>query len=53
MVFFCGAGISVPTGLPSFPRLVELLFEKLGIVPGPQREEDDRTGGVRRSPGPS
>ena len=33
MVFFCGAGISVPTGLPSFPRLVERLFDSLNISP--------------------
>ena len=31
VVFFCGAGISKPAGLPSFKRLVELLFENLNL----------------------
>lgn len=33
MVFFCGAGISVPSGLPSFPRLVQRLYESLNVSP--------------------
>ena len=33
MVFFCGAGISVPTGLPSFRGLVHSLYESLRISP--------------------
>lgn len=33
VVFFCGAGISVPTGLPSFPRLVQQLYESLNVAP--------------------
>ena len=31
MVFFCGAGISVPTGLPSFRRLVDQLYASLNV----------------------
>ena len=31
LVFFCGAGISVPTGLPGFKGLTEHAFEKCGI----------------------
>jgi len=30
VVFFCGAGISVPAGLPSFEGLVDSKYEKLG-----------------------
>lgn len=39
MVFFCGAGISVPTGLPGFRCLVRQVYESLGISPtsGEQR----------------
>lgn len=33
MVFFCGAGISVPTGLPSFPALVRCLYASLHLSP--------------------
>ena len=32
MVFFCGAGISVPAGMPSFRRLVDSLYESLNTV---------------------
>lgn len=31
VVFFCGAGISMPAGLPSFKRLVELLYQNLNL----------------------
>ena len=30
VVFFCGAGISYPAGLPSFEGLTRRLFEDLG-----------------------
>ena len=33
MVFFCGAGISVPTGLPGFRGLVQQLYPKLNASP--------------------
>lgn len=38
MVFFCGAGISVPTGLPSFPALVDHLYESLNVSHGPREK---------------
>src|SRR5437667_2640771 len=31
VVFFCGAGISYPAGLPGFKSLVECVRESLGI----------------------
>ena len=39
IVFFCGAGISVPTGLPSFPRLVERLYASLNVSLTPSEEK--------------
>lgn len=33
VVFFCGAGISCPAGLPTFRELVEKLFEAVGNPP--------------------
>ena len=38
VVFFCGAGISSPAGLPSFPRLVKRLYSDLGVDPNPVQE---------------
>src|SRR5258708_5845307 len=35
VVFFCGAGISYPAGLPGFRDLVKLVFQSLGEVPTP------------------
>lgn len=35
VVFFCGAGISYPAGLPGFKTLVEKLYEARRILPGP------------------
>ncbi|MFD0928973.1 anti-phage defense-associated sirtuin Dsr1 [Methylophilus glucosoxydans] len=32
VVFFCGAGISYPAGLPGFGGLVESIYEKVGTV---------------------
>lgn len=37
VVFFCGAGISVPAGLPTFSRLVKQLSDKLRV--GPSKKE--------------
>ena len=39
MVFFCGAGISVPTGLPSFRGLVQQLYASLNIFPTSREEK--------------
>jgi hypothetical protein len=33
IVFFCGAGISYPAGLPGFRRLVELIYTELPTTP--------------------
>lgn len=33
VVFFCGAGISYPAGLPGFRGLVNDLFDELGVIP--------------------
>ncbi len=35
VVFFCGAGISYPAGLPGFGGLVEKLYARLGATPSP------------------
>ena len=32
VVFFCGAGISYPAGLPGFAGLVEALYDKLSVM---------------------
>jgi hypothetical protein len=39
MVFFCGAGISIPAGLPSFPELVQQLYPSLNISPTSSEEQ--------------
>lgn len=36
VVFFCGAGISYPAGLPDFKGLVDELYVKLGETPNPE-----------------
>ncbi len=38
VVFFCGAGISYPAGLPGFDGLVRLLYERLGMTPDPAQQ---------------
>ena len=35
VVFFCGAGISYPAGLPTFSGLVKQLYAAIGIDPDP------------------
>ena len=35
VVFFCGAGISIPAGLPDFRGLVEQLYSELGTPKTP------------------
>ena len=44
VVFFCGAGISIPAGMPSFEALVNELCEKFGeeCPPGPPDQILDR-----------
>lgn len=38
VVFFCGAGISYPAGLPDFGGLVKSIYDKTGTVPEPIEE---------------
>jgi len=38
LVFFCGAGISAPTGLPNFLGLVDWIYEELGQQKTPPEE---------------
>ena len=35
VVFFCGAGVSVPAGLPTFDCLVKEFYKRIGIEPNP------------------
>jgi len=35
VVFFCGAGISIPAGLPGFASLTRALFDAEGEIPSP------------------
>jgi hypothetical protein len=39
VVFFCGAGISYPAGLPGFGTLVEQVYNNLGIQPRSQIQQ--------------
>lgn len=44
VVFFCGAGISFPAGLPGFGDLVRKLYEKMGVTPNPIQEQALKAG---------
>ena len=44
MVFFCGAGVSVPTGLPGFRGLVEQLCSSLNVTKNPGEVEAIQRG---------
>jgi len=44
VVFFCGAGISYPAGLPTFDGLVRKLYEKMGIDPDPMQAKAIKAG---------
>ena len=39
VVFFCGAGISIPAGLPDFKGLVDSIYEQLGTPKQPAEAE--------------
>ena len=39
VVFFCGAGISYPAGLPGFKGLVDQIYRLVGTAPTPIEEE--------------
>ena len=40
-VFFCGAGISYPAGLPGFQGLVDEIYRRLGTKPTDNKVEDE------------
>ena len=44
VVFFCGAGISYPAGLPGFKGLVDKLYEARNVVPDPVQAAAIRGG---------
>jgi hypothetical protein len=44
VVFFCGAGISYPAGLPGFGGLVEKLYQRLGASPTPVESVAKKSG---------
>lgn len=44
VVFFCGAGISSPAGLPSFSGLVEKLYQALWVTPNPVQQAARKNG---------
>jgi NAD-dependent SIR2 family protein deacetylase len=39
VVFFCGAGISYPAGLPGFKGLVDRIYQLVGTTPNPIEQE--------------
>ena len=44
VVFFCGAGISYPAGLPTFSGLVKQLYGAMGIDPNPVQASAIKAG---------
>ena len=44
VVFFCGAGISYPAGLPGFEGLVDQVYGKLNVQPNPIQEAAIKSG---------
>ena len=44
VVFFCGAGVSLPAGLPSFDQLVRQLYSGLGVDPNPVQKAALKAG---------
>lgn len=44
VVFFCGAGISYPAGLPGFSRLVKTIYSELGISPSAVQQAAIKAG---------
>ncbi|EOV0394930.1 anti-phage defense-associated sirtuin Dsr1 [Vibrio fluvialis] len=44
VVFFCGAGISFPAGLPGFGGLVWKLYEEMGVTPDAVQEQALKAG---------
>lgn len=44
VVFFCGAGISFPAGLPGFGGLVRKLYDGMGVTPDAVQEQALKAG---------
>ena len=44
VVFFCGAGISYPAGLPNFAGLVTRIYKELGVHPNPIQKSAIKSG---------
>ena len=44
VVFFCGAGISYPAGLPGFDGLVKGVYENLAVQPDPTQQAAIKSG---------
>ncbi|MGY3854569.1 anti-phage defense-associated sirtuin Dsr1 [Aeromonas aquatilis] len=44
VVFFCGAGISYPAGLPGFSGLVDRLYQELSVSPDPVQQSAIKAG---------
>jgi hypothetical protein len=44
VVFFCGAGISYPAGLPDFAGLVNKLYQALSVTPNPVQRSAIKAG---------
>lgn len=44
VVFFCGAGISFPAGLPGFGKLVNSLYSELGVIPDDVQKQALKNG---------
>lgn len=51
LVFFCGAGVSYPAGLPSFKGLVEQIYTKLHEEMEPEEEQAFKAGSYDRTLG--
>ncbi len=49
LVFLCGAGISMPAGLPNFKRLVDRIYEEIGDQPSAEEQEAYRRGEYDRA----
>src|SRR6185295_14522230 len=48
VVFFCGAGVSMPAGLPNFPKLTERVMQVLGAPrDAPSRRLLEQSGDSR------
>lgn len=44
VVFFCGAGISIPARLPGFAGLVDRLYQALSVTPNPVQQSAIKAG---------